>query len=132
MGWTVLAISDHRSSQPTFDELARLASEAHVGGMLSGKAGVPDALEAAQLGVCGFLEKPLTKQALLAAVAEAVDIGPLPRAEDGRIQTVAGELVYRSAVMQDHVVIEFKFARADRQRAASLLAKVPIRVGRHS
>jgi len=35
-----VAISDHRSSQPTFDELARLASEVHSGGMLSGKAGV--------------------------------------------------------------------------------------------
>lgn len=35
-----VAISDHRSSQPTVDELLRLASEAHVGGMMSGKAGV--------------------------------------------------------------------------------------------
>lgn len=34
------AISDHRSSQPTLDELLRLASEAHVGGVMSGKAGV--------------------------------------------------------------------------------------------
>ncbi|MEP6590207.1 MAG: beta-aspartyl-peptidase [Gemmatimonadota bacterium] len=34
------AISDHRSSQPTRDELLRLASEAHVGGLMSGKAGV--------------------------------------------------------------------------------------------
>ncbi len=34
-----LAISDHRSSQPTLDELLRIASEAHVAGMLSGKAG---------------------------------------------------------------------------------------------
>lgn len=35
-----LAISDHRSSQPTLDELLRIASEAHVGGLMSGKAGV--------------------------------------------------------------------------------------------
>ena len=35
-----LAISDHRSSQPTLDELLRLASEAHVAGLMSGKAGV--------------------------------------------------------------------------------------------
>ena len=34
------AISDHRSSQPTLDELLRVASEAHVGGAMSGKAGV--------------------------------------------------------------------------------------------
>ena len=35
-----IAVSDHRSSQPTFDELARIAGDARVGGMLSGKAGV--------------------------------------------------------------------------------------------
>ena len=35
-----LAISDHRSSQPTLDELLRVASEAHVAGLMSGKAGV--------------------------------------------------------------------------------------------
>lgn len=35
-----LAISDHRSSQPTLDELLRVASEAHVGGLMSGKAGI--------------------------------------------------------------------------------------------
>jgi len=35
-----IAVSDHRSSQPTFDEVARLAAECRVGGMLGGKAGV--------------------------------------------------------------------------------------------
>lgn len=35
-----IAISDHRSSQPSFDEIARLAAECRVGGMLGGKAGV--------------------------------------------------------------------------------------------
>jgi len=35
-----VAIADHRSSQPTVAELLRLASEAHVGGLMSGKAGV--------------------------------------------------------------------------------------------
>lgn len=35
-----VAIADHRSSQPTVDELARIASDARVGGMLSGKAGI--------------------------------------------------------------------------------------------
>ena len=34
-----LALSDHRSSQPTLDELLRVASEAHVAGMMTGKAG---------------------------------------------------------------------------------------------
>ncbi len=35
-----IALSDHRSSQPTFDEVARLAAECRVGGLLGGKAGV--------------------------------------------------------------------------------------------
>ncbi len=40
LGLGELAISDHRSSQPTFDELVRLASEVHVAGLMTGKAGV--------------------------------------------------------------------------------------------
>jgi beta-aspartyl-dipeptidase (metallo-type) len=35
-----IAISDHRSTQPTFDEFIRLAAESRRGGILSGKAGV--------------------------------------------------------------------------------------------
>ena len=35
-----IALSDHRSSHPTIDELRRVTSEARVGGMLSGKAGI--------------------------------------------------------------------------------------------
>ncbi len=35
-----VAISDHRSSQPTLNELLRLASEAHVAGLITGKAGI--------------------------------------------------------------------------------------------
>jgi beta-aspartyl-dipeptidase (metallo-type) len=35
-----LAISDHRSSHPTLDELLRIAGDAHVGGLMSGKAGI--------------------------------------------------------------------------------------------
>ena len=35
-----IAVSDHRSSQPTFEELCRAAAEARVGGMIGGKAGL--------------------------------------------------------------------------------------------
>ncbi len=35
-----IALSDHRSSQPSFEEFARLAAECRVGGMLGGKAGI--------------------------------------------------------------------------------------------
>lgn len=40
LGVGEVAISDHRSSVPTHDELARLASEARVAGLLAGKSGV--------------------------------------------------------------------------------------------
>ncbi len=40
LGIGEVAISDHRSSQPTFDELLRLAGEAHVAGLMTGKAGI--------------------------------------------------------------------------------------------
>lgn len=35
-----VAIADHRSSQPTTPELARLAGDAHVAGLIAGKAGI--------------------------------------------------------------------------------------------
>lgn len=35
-----LALSDHRSSQPTLDDLLRVAAEAHVAGLMTGKAGI--------------------------------------------------------------------------------------------
>lgn len=35
-----IALSDHRSSQPTFEEFAHLAAECRVGGLLGGKAGI--------------------------------------------------------------------------------------------
>ena len=40
LGVGEVAISDHRSTRPSDAELARVAMEARVGGMLSGKAGV--------------------------------------------------------------------------------------------
>lgn len=35
-----IALSDHRSSQPTLDEFLRVASDAHVAGIMTGKAGI--------------------------------------------------------------------------------------------
>lgn len=40
LGVGELAISDHRSSQPTLDEFLRVAADVHVGGMMADKAGV--------------------------------------------------------------------------------------------
>lgn len=38
----------------------------------------------------------------------------------------------RPAVMQDTLVVEFKFSRDDRQRAVAMLQGFPLRIGRHS
>lgn len=40
IGFGELALSDHRSSQPALDEVLRLASECHVAGLMTGKAGI--------------------------------------------------------------------------------------------
>ncbi len=40
LGVGELAVSDHRSSQPTLDELLRVASDAYVAGLTAGKAGL--------------------------------------------------------------------------------------------
>jgi beta-aspartyl-dipeptidase (metallo-type) len=40
LGIGEVAISDHRSSQPTLDEILRLGADAHVAGLMTGKAGV--------------------------------------------------------------------------------------------
>jgi beta-aspartyl-dipeptidase (metallo-type) len=40
LGVGELALSDHRSSQPTLDDLLRVAADAHVGGLMSGKGGI--------------------------------------------------------------------------------------------
>ncbi len=40
IGTGEIALSDHRSSQPTYDEFARVVSESRVGGLLSGKCGI--------------------------------------------------------------------------------------------
>ncbi len=40
IGFGELAISDHRSSQPSLEEFLRVASEVHVAGLMTGKAGI--------------------------------------------------------------------------------------------
>jgi beta-aspartyl-dipeptidase (metallo-type) len=99
-----LALSDHRSSQPTRDELLRIASDAHVAGMISGKAGivhlhlgdgergldlVRQALSLSELPARVFnpthinRKKALFEEALdLARCGSTIDITAFPVAED--------------------------------------------------
>jgi len=59
-----VAIADHRSAQITVDELARLASQARVGGMLTGKAG----------SVVVHLGNSIRGMSLLREIVETTDI----------------------------------------------------------
>ena len=99
-----LAISDHRSSQPTLDELLRIAADAHVAGLLTGNAGVVhlhlgdgerglelvrQALAASELPARVFnpthvnRRKALFEEALrLAARGCTVDVTAVPARED--------------------------------------------------
>lgn len=63
-----VALSDHRSSLPTEAELSRLASEARIGGMLSGKAGMVN---------CHIGDAPSALDQLEAVV----ESGELPRSQ---------------------------------------------------
>lgn len=59
-----IAIADHRSSQPGYDDIAKIAAAARVGGMLSGKAGI----------VNMHLGDSATKLSILNEVIEKTDI----------------------------------------------------------
>lgn len=57
IGTGEIAIADHRSSQPTAQELARLASESRIGGILSGKGGVVNVHIGDGKGMLSLLEE---------------------------------------------------------------------------
>lgn len=52
-----IAIADHRSSQPTFEEMAKIASASRIGGMLSGKSGIVNIHVGAGKSKLSLLEK---------------------------------------------------------------------------
>ena len=61
--------------------------------VMSGKAGVADALKAAHLGVSGFLEKPFDKDTLLTAVGESIGKPAPTGTQAGTLETAAGKSV---------------------------------------
>lgn len=124
-----IALSDHRSSQPTLDELLRLASEAHVAGLMTGKAGilhlhlgdgarglelVRRALEGSELPARVFhpthvnRRKALFEEALaLAARGSTIDITAFP-VEDGEDAWSAADALMRhldSSAPEAHVTV---------------------------
>ena len=104
LGVGEVAISDHRSSQPTLNELLRVAADAHVGGLMSNKAGVlhlhvgdgprglqpvRDALEQSEIPAAVFHPTHVNRRRALFDEALAlvergctVDITAFPVAED--------------------------------------------------
>jgi beta-aspartyl-dipeptidase (metallo-type) len=116
LGVGEVAISDHRSSQPTLDELLRIASECHVAGLQTGKAGilhlhlgdgprglalVREALQASELPARVFnpthvnRRRALFDEAIeLARAGSTVDITAFP-VEDGEDAYAADEALAR-------------------------------------
>jgi len=124
-----LAISDHRSSQPTLDEILRVASDAHVAGLITGKAGIlhlhlgdgerglqmiRDALATSEIPARVFnpthinRRRPLFEESLgLAKQGCFVDITAFPVAEDDDAWAadIALQRYLDSDAPADHVTI---------------------------
>jgi beta-aspartyl-dipeptidase (metallo-type) len=106
LGVGEVAVSDHRSSQPTPDDLRRVAADAHVAGLMSGKAGVlhlhlgdgerglapvRQALEGSELPARVFhpthvnRRKALFDEALeMAALGSTIDVSAFPDTDSER------------------------------------------------
>lgn len=115
-----LALSDHRSSQPTLDELLRVAADAHVAGLMTHKAGIVHlhmgdgerglelvfaALELSELPARVFhpthvnRRRGLFEEALeLAGRGACVDVTAFPPGDDGDgLSAVDAVLEYRQS-----------------------------------
>ncbi|MDQ6718547.1 MAG: sigma-54 dependent transcriptional regulator [Gemmatimonadota bacterium] len=70
--------------------------------MMSGRAGLADAVKATKLGAFNFLEKPLTPEGVLLAVASAVELRQARRATRALREEMglAGQMVGESDVMK--------------------------------
>ena len=71
--------------------------------MMSGRAGLADAVKATKLGAFNFLEKPLTPEGVLLAVASAIELRQARRATRALREELglAGQMVGSSKAMQD-------------------------------
>jgi two-component system response regulator GlrR len=67
--------------------------------VLSGKAGIPDALKAAHLGVSAFLEKPVQRQQLLASIEQSLQGATCAPA--GESAHFAPNIIHRSGLMSE-------------------------------
>jgi beta-aspartyl-dipeptidase (metallo-type) len=76
------AISDHRSSQPTFDEVAKLAADCHVAGLTSGKAGVLHLHVGDGARGLSMIDRLIGETELPASVFHPTHVNRLPRLFD--------------------------------------------------
>jgi len=72
------AISDHRSSQPTFEEIVKLAADCHVAGLTSGKAGVLHLHVGDGARGLAMIERALTETELPARVFHPTHVNRRP------------------------------------------------------
>jgi beta-aspartyl-dipeptidase (metallo-type) len=129
LGAGEVALSDHRSSQPTFDELVRLAAECHVGGLMTDKAGVLHlhmgdgkrglalvrrALDETELPACVFhpthvnRKKALFQEALeLARRGSCIDVTAYPVAKDEDAHSAADAVLayVEAGLPHEHVTV---------------------------
>lgn len=84
------------------EKIRELAPEVPVI-MMSGRAGLADAVKATKLGAFNFLEKPLTPEGVLLAVASAVELGQARRATRALREELglAGQMVGASDAMKE-------------------------------
>jgi len=69
--------------------------------MLSGKAEIPDAIRATQLGVCAFLTKPVKREELVEQIAGALQ--QAGHSADGAEDVFTKSIIYKSKVMADMI-----------------------------
>jgi beta-aspartyl-dipeptidase (metallo-type) len=94
-----VAISDHRSSQPRLDEILRIAGDTHVGGLMTGKAGILHLHIGDGVRGLDLIRRALRKSEIPARV---FDVGP---EEDAWDAVDAMERYFGSGAPEERVTI---------------------------
>ena len=91
-----IALSDHRSAQPTLEELRRLAADIRVGAILSGKAGVINLHLGDGPGGLGLLREIIATTEIPRSQFLPTHINRNERLLDARHQVCPGRRIHRS------------------------------------
>ena len=121
-----VAISDHRSSQPTLDELLRIASECHVAGVMTGKAGILHLHLGDGARGLELVREALTHERTAGARVQPDAREPTPRAVRGSARTGAAGLAPSTSRRFRWRRTKTRTARPKRSNATSPPARPPI------